>query len=108
MTIIAAAAANKGRALEGRKMSVSTAVVSWTPGTHLRVYKTDGKTVTEKCWDGSGPWYTGAFSSPGQGVSGTAWVDPELHIRLYITDGSKVVEHCWDGGGPWYVGAYPS
>jgi hypothetical protein len=85
---------------------LTTAAVSWTPGAHLRVYISDGKTVYERGFDGSG-WYTGGFKANGSDVSATSWVDGgTLHIRVYVTDGSKVVEHCWDGQGPWYIGGF--
>jgi Fungal fucose-specific lectin len=38
--------------------------VSWFDGqTHIRVYVRDQHdNVTEHCWDGSGPWYNGAYT----------------------------------------------
>jgi hypothetical protein len=87
-------------------MSNETAAVSWQDnGIHLRVYSTDGKTVTEKCWD-TNNWYVGAFKEPGQSASATAWFNGGVYIRVYVTDSGKTSEYCWDKNGPWYKGAY--
>jgi hypothetical protein len=83
-----------------------TAAVSWSPGTHLRVYISDGGNIIERAWDGSGGWYTGAFKQAGQSASATAWADPVLHIRVYVTNGASITEYCWDDKGPWYKGAF--
>ncbi len=86
--------------------SRSIASVSWTPGSHIRVYSSDGGKVTEKGWDGNGPWYAGGFNAPGQAVTATSWLDPAVHIRVYIVDDGSTVEYCWDDAGPWYKGVY--
>jgi len=87
--------------------SVDTAAVSWFDGTvHIRVYSTDGYTVTERCWDGSG-WTGGAFSQAGEQVSATCWQgEGGISIRVYCTFEDKTVEYCWDPGSGWYTGAY--
>jgi len=85
----------------------TTATISWAPGGHIRVYTCDAANVTEKGWDGEGPWHVGSFKAQGRAVSATSWVDNGVHICVYVTDdGSHVVEHAWDGAGPWYIGAY--
>ena len=38
-----------------------TTAVSWGPGTHLRVYVSDGSNIIERAFDGNGPWYNGGF-----------------------------------------------
>ncbi len=82
----------------------SVAAVSWTPGSHLRIYTSDGSKVTEKCWDGS--WYVGALAVDGQKVGATSWVDStgQIHIRVYVSNLGKITEQCWDKDH-WYVGA---
>ena len=52
----------------------TTAAISWAPGGHIRVYTCDGTNVTEKGWDGEGPWYVGSFKAQGRAVSATSWV----------------------------------
>jgi len=88
---------------------VGTAAVSWldTSGTvHIRVYSTNGYTVTERCWDGAS-WTNGGFSQPGEQVSATSWQGPGgLSIRVYCNFENQTVEYCWDQGGGWYQGAY--
>ena len=89
--------------------SISTAAVNWldSSGTiHIRVYSTDGYTVTERCWDGNG-WSNGSFSGQGEAVSATSWMGPGgLSIRVYCTFEDETVEWCIDQGGGWYKGAY--
>ena len=91
------------------KNSIDTAAVNWldSGGTvHIRVYSSDGYTVTERCWDGSG-WTDGAFSATGGTVSATSWQGSGgLSIRVYCTFQDKTVEWCIDQGGGWYQGAY--
>jgi Fungal fucose-specific lectin len=88
-------------------MVMSTAATSFVSGgLHLRMYSSDGVTITEKCWDKDGPWYVGAFKGLGQYVSATSWVDSTIHIRVYCTNAGVTTEYCWDGDGPWYKGAY--
>src|SRR3712207_2973675 len=91
------------------KTSIETAAVSWLDGggqIHLRVYSSDGYTVTERCWDGSG-WYDGGFTPKGENVAATAWTTSDANIRVYCTYQGKVSEWCWDAGGSgWYQGAY--
>jgi hypothetical protein len=85
---------------------MSTAAVSLQPNSpHLRIYSSDGATVTEKCWEGG--WSTGAFKQPGQYVSAVSWYDGNVHIRVYVTNAGVTSEWCWDNAGPWYKGAYP-
>jgi Fungal fucose-specific lectin len=83
----------------------STAVVSWG-NVSLRVYSSDGQNVTEKCWDGGGPWYVGAMKAVGQSVGAASWLDTggQIHIRVYVSNQGKIVEYCWDKD-TWYVGA---
>ena len=88
---------------------VGTAAVSWldTSGTvHIRVYSTNGYTVTERCWDGES-WTNGGFSQPGEQVSATSWQGPGgLSIRVYCNLDDQTVEYCWDQGTGWYRGAF--
>jgi hypothetical protein len=85
-------------------MVANTASVTWQQnGIRVRVYASDGVTVTERCWDGSG-WYTGAFKQTGQAVSATAQNGPI--IRVYCVNAGVTTEYCWDNNGPWYKGAY--
>ena len=83
----------------------NTAAVSWQEnGPHLRVYASDGVTVTERCYDGS--WYTGQFQQAGQTASATCWFDNGPYIRVYCTNAGVTTEYCWDNTGPWYQGGY--
>ena len=88
---------------------VGTAVVSWldTAGTdHIRVYSTDGYTVTERCWDGAS-WTNGEFSQPGEQVSATVWQGSGgVSIRVYCNFEDETIEYCWDPGTGWYRGAF--
>jgi hypothetical protein len=92
--------------VETRPVTTSVASLSWGPGAHIRVYKSNGDRVTEMAWDGSGPWYIGGLSVPGQAVTATSWVERAVHIRVYVIDRGAVVEYCWDGDGPWYRGGH--
>src|SRR5438067_13729771 len=87
---------------------IGTAAVNWldTAGhVHLRVYSSDGYTVTERCWDNSS-WTNGGFKAPGGAVSATAWQDKAgLHIRVYCNFEDQTTEWCWDGKG-WAKGGY--
>lgn len=88
----------------------STAVVSWvdTSGqAHLRVYSSDGYTVTERCDDGSG-WVTGQFKQPGAQVSATGWAaSGGVAIRVYCTLDDTTTEWCVDASSAdWYQGSY--
>ena len=88
---------------------VATAAVSWIDSggqVHIRVYSTDGYSVTERCFDGQG-WATGQFKQPGSAVSATCWTGGDgLHIRVYCTFEDKTVEWCADPGSDWTQGAY--
>lgn len=89
---------------------VGTASVSWldSGGTiHIRVYSTDGYTVIERCWDGSG-WTNGGFKAAGDQVSATSWQNQSGPcIRVYCNFEDQTTEWCWDSGGSgWYQGAY--
>ena len=88
---------------------IGTASVNWldSGGTvHIRVYSTDGYTVNERCWDGSG-WSKGSFSQAGSQVSATCWQGKGgLSIRVYCNFQNVTTEWCIDQGGGWYKGAY--
>ncbi len=88
-------------------MSANTSSVNWlqSGSVHLRVYSSDGVTITERCWDGSS-WTTGAFKQSGQVSSATAWFNNGPFIRVYCTNAGVTTEYCWDNTGPWYKGAY--
>jgi hypothetical protein len=90
---------------------IGTAAVSWFDGgggLHIRVYSTDGYTVTERCADpGGGGWTTGSFSQPGSAVSATCWNDSAgTHIRVYCTFEDGTTEWCNDPGSGWTKGGY--
>ena len=90
-------------------MPNATAAVNWqdSAGVHLRVYSTDGYTVTERCFDPGASWTTGSFNAPGSEVSATCWQDNAgLHIRTYCTFQDTTTEWCWDQGSGWTKGAY--
>ncbi|HEV2707158.1 MAG TPA: hypothetical protein VGV59_14650 [Pyrinomonadaceae bacterium] len=88
-------------------MAGYVSAVSWfDTQTHLRVYKSNGQTVTEQAYDGS--WYTGGFSQQGTTVGATSWLDSggQIHIRVYVGNSAgKITEYCWDKD-KWYVGAF--
>ena len=87
----------------------STAAINWFDSSgqlHIRVYSTDGYTVTERCADGQG-WTTGAFSQPGSAVSATCWTaGGGIHIRVYCTYEDSTTEWCNDPGSGWTQGSY--
>ncbi|HEX8449616.1 MAG TPA: hypothetical protein VF652_08500 [Allosphingosinicella sp.] len=89
---------------------ISTAAVNWLDSNgqvHLRIYSSDGYTVTERCWD-EGGWTSGSFKASGEAVSATSWQGGGgLSIRVYCTFEDQTTEWCWDqGGGGWYQGGY--
>jgi Fungal fucose-specific lectin len=88
---------------------IDTAAINWLDSSgevHIRVYSSDGYTVTERCWDGSG-WSDGSFTQPGSVVSATCWQGSGgLSIRVYCTVQDATTEWCIDQGGGWYQGAY--
>ena len=88
---------------------VGTAVVNWIDSNsvfHLRVYSTDGYTVTEMGNDGNG-WAATGFTAPGSDVSATLWQDWQgTHIRIYCTFEDTTTEWCTDNESSWYQGAY--
>ena len=88
-------------------MAGLVSATSWQEnGPHLRVYRSDGGTITERAYDGN--WYNGAFSAQGVTVGSTSWIEgSQIHIRVYVAGGSSgpVTEYCWDPDS-WYVGAF--
>lgn len=92
-----------------KSMPIGTASVSWQDSDgqmHLRVYSTDGYTVTERCEDGLG-WTDGLFSEAGSDVSATCWyMSDGIHIRLYCTFEDKTTEWCFDPATGWTQGSY--
>ena len=90
------------------QFTTASATVSWFDGVqHTRVYRSDGDTITDRCWDGT-EWIDGVFSQPGSHVSASHWVDGSNlpYIRIYCTSAEQTVEWCCDAGGAWYVGGY--
>lgn len=97
--------------------STSTASISWFDNNgqlHIRVYSSDGDTVTERCADGNG-WTTGSFSAPGSAVSATCWWQENVgvHMRVYCsaidssTEEYTTTEWCNDpGNSDWTKGSY--
>ena len=95
---------------DGSSFPVATAAINWIDPNgqlHIRVYSTDGYTVTERCADGQG-WTTGEFSQPGSAVSATYWqVSDGVHIRVYCTYEDMTTEWCSNPDAPgWTKGAY--
>jgi hypothetical protein len=90
-------------------MPIATASVSWLDPSgqaHIRVYSTDGYTVTERCLDGQS-WLDGKFSEAGSAVSATCWNDAGgTHIRVYCTFQDVTTEWCLDDGTGWTKGSY--
>ncbi|OYY90024.1 MAG: hypothetical protein B7Y45_09645 [Sphingomonas sp. 28-66-16] len=88
---------------------MTTAAVNWYDGSgqlHIRVYSSDGYTVTERCADGQG-WTDGAFKQPGSQVSATAWTASDgAHIRVYCTANDGTTEWCADPDTAWTKGSY--
>lgn len=86
-------------------MSGIVSATSWVEnGPHLRVYRSNGDTITERGYDGG--WYNGGFSAQGVTVGSTSWLeDGEIHIRVYVGDGAEgpIREYCWDHES-WYMG----
>ena len=88
---------------------IATAAVSWIASsgdTNLRVYWTDGYTVSERIF-ANNAWSTGSFSQKGEQVSATAWADANgERIRVYCTFEDVLTEWCQDDGGAWYQGGF--
>ncbi|MCW3846122.1 hypothetical protein OF829_02655 [Sphingomonas sp. LB-2] len=88
----------------------ATAAVNWfdkNGGLHIRVYGSDGETISERCADAGGSgWTTGTFSTGGSHVSATVWtVNGNPSIRVYCTGDNGTTEWCNDGAA-WYQGTY--
>lgn len=101
----------KGMPMSGDNPSfpISTCAASWFDSAHalhIRVYSSDGYTISERCNDGNG-WTAGA-TFPGSQASVTVWQDPQgEHIRLYVTNQNVTTEYCNDAGTQgWTKGAY--
>ncbi len=95
----------------GDDFQSANAVVNWFDsggGLHIRVYGSDGDTITERCSDvGTSGWTTGQFSQPGSHVSATVWtVNGQPSIRVYCINGGTTTEWCIDPGKSWYQGTY--
>jgi hypothetical protein len=88
---------------------ISTSSISWFDSAHalhIRVYSSDGYTITERCADGNG-WTTGS-TFPGSQSSAITWADSAgQHIRLYVTGADTTTEYCNDPGtSGWTKGQY--
>jgi len=84
-------------------------VTSWgDSGTGLGIrvyYGAAGDVIKEKCWDGNGGWYDGAFSQACVPASNVAAI-PLGVLRVYVQKGSNntaVTEFAWTGSA-WTVG----
>ena len=92
-----------------KDMPIATASISWLDQDgqrHIRVYSSDGYTVTERCEDGQ-TWTDGTFSESGSAVSATCWNDAAgTHIRVYCTFQDLTTEWCLDPGTGWTKGNY--
>lgn len=91
-------------------MPIGTASVCWLDSSnnlHIRVYSTDGYTVTERCADGGG-WTDGGLSVPGSAVSAICWTASDgTHIRVYATFEDGTTEWCNDPEtSGWVKGQY--
>ena len=89
---------------------IDTAAVSWTDnqGVHIRIYTSDGYTVTEQCADPGANWTAGIFSQPGSAVAATCWqAGGGVYIRVYCTFEDATTEWCSDPDKQWYRGAFP-
>lgn len=88
-------------------MAGEVSATSWVEnGVHLRVYRCAGNKINERAYDGS--WYTGQFSSEGETVGATSWLEgSQIHIRVYVghEHGGPITEHCWDND-KWYTGQF--
>ena len=100
-----------GYQLQSGICGTSTSSISWVDSDHtihIRVYRSDGTTVTERCWDGNG-WFSGAFSKPGTSSSAITWSENgNLHVRVYVANGGNIQEWCWDPNSCWTLGAFCS
>ena len=91
---------------------INVAAINWfdsSNGLHIRVYASDGNTITERCMDaGNNAWTTGDFKQPGTTASATVWVDSQgSHIRVYAVNEGVTTEWCADpGNGGWTQGSY--
>jgi tyrosinase len=93
----------------------SIAAVCWQKdGTHVRVYWSDGQTVSEYAWDPSGGWTNGSNSFSAVGginvVSAISWVNGEtVNIRLHTSDnrGEITVYGSSNGGQSWETWLLP-
>lgn len=93
---------------------LATATVNWfddNGGLHIRVYTTDGNTITERCADaGSSTWRNGTLNASGSAVSATCWwvKGQGASIRVYATTAFETtVEWCLDpGSSNWTQGSY--
>ena len=87
----------------------TAAAVSYIDGNGqsiIHVFTSDGYTVTDKVWTGSG-WQAGTFSQPGHQVTATAYVVSGMAcLRVYCISKEVLTEYGSDGGGSWYVGSY--
>lgn len=91
--------------------TAATAAISWidkSGALHVRIYASDGQTVTERRNDtGSSGWTSGTFSQPGLTVSATVWQDAKgPNIRVYCTSQGTTTEWCQNYGGDWFQGSY--
>ena len=93
-------------------MAGFVSAVSWIDSQnnpHLRVYTSNGQTISEQAYDGS--WYAGAFSAPGTTVGATSWLDSsgQIHLRVYVAtkpNDGPIVEYAYDDSNGWYTGAF--
>ncbi|MEG3085905.1 hypothetical protein [Sphingomonas sp. PB4P5] len=86
-----------------------SAAVSWFDNhgaLHMRVYLSDGNTITERCNDGQG-WVAGT-SFPGANVSVTSWLTSgDIHLRVYASLEGTVTEWCFDApASGWVTGTF--
>ena len=89
---------------------VGTAAVSWINAQnvqHTQVFWTDGYTVKNRRWDGSG-WSDGNFVAKGGDVSAACYsAGGAAHLRVYCTFEDAVTEWCSDdSGNSWYAGSF--
>lgn len=90
-----------GGAGQGGSKYVSTAAISWTSGVsqtpHIRLYVSDGTTVSEYGYDGS-RWGEGGFSKPGHVVAATRQFDMKVYCSTGADTQLWIYEKGWKNG----------
>lgn len=84
--------------------NVLTSMTSWVIGdtTHIRLYVTDGKGVSEYIYDQEFGWKALNYFIPAHFVEATSWVEPSgrARIRVYVIYEDVISEFGYDGITP--------